>query len=279
MSSLFEAFEQMRNRGLIARCEPYCEHHSQEMISKTIEDWRKKNKDIRGFVHLGEVEGSDLLKEVQIPVFFGAVTDETNSFEGPETTEVGEVVAECLKEQGISFEWDRVPGNPILVQVDESIAGIPVSHGHNVIELDENHRAFKNPEFPKTAYDKVDGNPTRLLNLAKLREFDAVPPHLQGRQKRPRVGDNVKLGFLVEDAIAPAVQKEFGQICNRVQNESMWVEVTSIRGMYPQNLFRGELMNVPVSIDPAKLRIGSPVNFTFDNVYPVEKRSKSHSGD
>jgi hypothetical protein len=31
--------------------------------------------------------------------------------------------------------------------------------------------------------------------------------------------------------------------------------------------------DVPVFLDPARMRAGSPVNFTADHVYPAEKRS------
>jgi hypothetical protein len=55
----------------------------------------------------------------------------------------------------------------------------------------------------------------------------------------------------------------------------MWIEVTSILGEPPQQwAYRGELLSVPLLLDPAKVRVGSPVNFTADQIYPIERKSK-----
>jgi hypothetical protein len=53
MASLTNAFKQMRRRGLIARRESYCEHHGQGMVLEAARQWRKKQREFRGFVHVG----------------------------------------------------------------------------------------------------------------------------------------------------------------------------------------------------------------------------------
>jgi hypothetical protein len=58
----------------------------------------------------------------------------------------------------------------------------------------------------------------------------------------------------------------------------MFVEVTGIRGYHPHQVFRGELVNVPEFIDPAVLRLGSPVEFTAGHVYPGETRARTPGG-
>jgi hypothetical protein len=123
---------------------------------------------------------------------------------------------------------------------------------HETIELDEHHQVRRSGNLPQGAFEMIEGTPVKLENLARMRNLNVLPPHLQGRQKRPRRDDRVKLGFVVEDAIAPKVLKEFSEIRCPVQTENMWVEVTSIRGMYPNNVFRGELMNKPLRHLPAK---------------------------
>lgn len=277
MPSLIEAFKSMRRQGLIAKCECYCEHCGEERIQKSAQRWHEKQRQIRGFVHVGEWKTTSTLEELLIPLLFGTITDDTVTHDNPDCLEVGEVVAECLDEEGIRYEWDRVPGSPILVKADELLAGIPLSDHQHAIEVDEDHRVLRCPRFPESALDVIAGNPVRLLNLATLRKLNVQAPHLVGSPGRPRAGDKVKLGFVVKDAIAPRSQKELGEMIHKIQLEAMWVEVMKVRGIYPQNTFRGELLNKPEFIDPAKLRMGSPVNFTLDNVYPIEKHTRSQS--
>ena len=97
--------------------------------------------------------------------------------------------------------------------------------------------------------------------------------YLRGPRREPRVGDHVKLGFLVRDAVGPLARGESADIADRVQLEAMWVGVTSVVRTSPEPVYRGELLNVPVFLDPGKVRIGSRVDFTADHVYPAENDS------
>jgi hypothetical protein len=78
------------------------------------------------------------------------------------------------------------------------------------------------------------------------------------------------LGFLVCDAIDPRAREEYGDLVTRIQLESMSVEVRRILRTSPECVYRGELLDSPLLIDPDKLRIGSPVTFTVDMIYPAE---------
>jgi hypothetical protein len=274
MSSLIEEFKEMRRRGLIAKREVYCEHCSPGMMLKAAHRGRDKHRDIRGFVHLGEWEPVTNLTDARVPVVFGSVTGDAVAYNEAECIAIGEVVADCLKEEGIPYEWDEVLGSPILVKVDHSISGLPSAGHQHESPLGEDHSAFRSPRLPDSVFDKIGENPVRLLNLAKLRRVKLDAPHQRGRVLRPRVGDSVKLGFLVWDAVAPQAREECGDMIDRLQLEAMWVEVTSILKKSPECVYRGELVNRPFFIDPAKLRIGSPVEFTAEHVYPVEKPSK-----
>jgi hypothetical protein len=118
----------------------------------------------------------------------------------------------------------------------------------------------------------------RLLNVARAGRVYPNEPRLHGRVPRPKAGDHVKLGFRVRDAVAPEAREEIGEMIDWIQLERMWVEVTAVLGKHPQCIYRGELVNVPLFIDPAKLRIGSPVHFTPDQIYPVQKGSTSRVG-
>jgi hypothetical protein len=274
MLSLVDAFKEMRRRGLIAKRVCYCEQCSPDMMQKEVQRWREKDRDARGFVHFGEWEPVTHLKDARVPLVFGSVTGDTVAYHEPECIAVGEVVANCLKEEGIRYEWDEVLGNPILVKVDHSISGLPpASHPHE-IPLGEDHSAFRSPRLPDSVFDRMEGNPVRLLNLGKLRGLKIDYPLARGRLVRPAVSDNVKLGFLVSDAVAPQAREECGGMIDRLQLEAMWVEVTSIVKKSPECVYRGELDNRPVFIEPAKLRIGSPVEFTAEHVYPVEKQPR-----
>jgi hypothetical protein len=216
--------------------------------------------------------------EPMIPLQFGSVADDTVVYHGADSLPVGRIVAECLDEQGIRYEWDQTPGSPILVHADPSLSGIPTGGSHRAIYESEEHLALRAPCYPDTCFDKVEENPVRLLNVTRAGRVYPNEPRLHGRVPPPKAGDHVKLGFLVRDAVAPEAREEVGKMIDLIQLESMWVEVTAVLGKYPQCVYRGELVNVPMFIDPAQLRIGSPVHFTSDQIYPVQKRSTSRVG-
>jgi hypothetical protein len=276
MQSLIDAFEQMRNRGLVAECECYCQHCGEEVMEEAAMRVQEEWGQVRGFVHLGESDSPTAQGELRIPLVFGSVNDGMFAYGDPGCLPVGEVVAECLKEQGIRYEWDRKPGSPILVQADASLSGVPEKSLH-AIAVDEDHMTFRSPQYPDSCFDKVNGNPVRLVNLARLSRLKIDAPHLRGKVQLPHIGDHVKLGFLVWDAVAPEARKECGDIVDRMQIEVMWVEVTSVLRKHPLRVYRGELLNVPVFLDPAIVRIGSPVKFKPDHIYPVEVGSAIRS--
>jgi hypothetical protein len=277
MPCLIEAFKEMRRRGLIAKRVCYCEHCGPDKMLEAARQWRKRQKEVRGFVHIGESDAGPTQEEVRVPLVFGSVKGDTVAYREPECIAVGEVVADCLKEQGIRYEWDEVLGSPILVVADNTLAGLPPGDHRHEIPLSDGNRAFRSPRLPESVLDRIEGNPVRLLNLATLRRLNLDPPHLRGPLGRPRVGDHVKLGFLVGDAVAPQARKECGDMIDRLQLEVMWVEVTSVVKRSPECVYRGELVNVPFFIDPAKLRVGSPVDFTAEHVYPVERPSRKRT--
>src|SRR5262249_34842953 len=109
-----KAFNQMRRRGLIAECECYCEHCGQHKMLAA-QRGSERPGDGRGFVHLAELDQVPTLEQVRVPLVFGLVTGDTVTYREPACISVGEVVAECLRERDISYEWDRVLGSPILV--------------------------------------------------------------------------------------------------------------------------------------------------------------------
>src|SRR5262249_9880623 len=50
------------------------------------------------------------------------------------------------------------------------------------------------------------------------------------------------------------------------ESESMWVLVTAVEGDWPTTVYRGELDNTPLCIDPAVLRLGQPVEFRGEHI-------------
>ena len=269
MSSIIEAFQQMRRRGLIAKEECICECCSQEILQKSIRRWREKRREIRGFVHVGESKTPKSREEARVPLRFGWIHGEHLDYRDPACVRVGEIVAECLKHQNIHYEWTRVPGDPILIPIDVLASALPP------LVTDDGYKAFHGPEYPDSVFDSISDNPIRLLNVAKVRRLKICPPQLKGIMKRPRIGKRVKLAFSVRDAVAPWPHQEFDDVVEKINLESMWVEVTSVMGDYPNFVYCGELMNAPLFIDPAKLRIGSPVHFTPEHVCPVQSSKKA----
>jgi hypothetical protein len=268
MPCLITAFEQMRNRGLVAECESFCLHCGPVQILLASQRFGATAGVARGFAYVDAFDPPGSPDGYRVPIVFGTVADDRVTQDDPAGLAVGEVVGECLSDEGIRYTWDRVPGSPILILAEESVTGIPASDHHETA-LADGLSLFRSLPIPEDAFDRIDGTPVRLLNLVRMRRLGVGFRYLQGRPKRPRVGDYVKLGFAVQDAKAPEL---LGDRVDRLKNESMWVEVTRIGGTHPNQVFRGELMNVPQLIDPAKLRVGSPVTFRAEHVYPAVKR-------
>jgi hypothetical protein len=275
MPSLTEAFRRMRDRGLVAVRNCYCEQCAEYMIPRAARRPFALSDEPRGFVHVGEWESSDG-KSAAVPLHFGTVTGDQLDRLDPAALAVGRVVAACLDDEGIRYDWDRTPGSPILVAADASLSGLPAAaHHHAPILIDDDHRLFRSPTLPDAAFEGFGGNRVEILNLATVRRLGLDLELSRGAVPRPRVGETVKLGFRVRGSLAPDVREEMGALADRIQTEAMWVEVTSIDGYHPRQVFRGELMNVPTFIDPAVLRIGSPVEFTAEHIYPRETRARA----
>jgi Domain of unknown function (DUF6891) len=115
MASLKKAFNRMGRRGLIAKPECYGEHDGRQKILATARRWRKGQRKVRGFVHVGTPDPAPSAGETRVPLVFGLVAGDTLVYRGRRCVPVGEAVAACLAEQGLPYEWDRVPGHPILV--------------------------------------------------------------------------------------------------------------------------------------------------------------------
>jgi len=190
-----------------------------------------------------------------------------------QTLSVGQIVAECLAAEGIQYEWDGTAASPILVRPDPSLTGISPKNQQEVQEVyrTQDHRFLDTGRLPETVFDSIEGNPVRILNIARLRAQKLDYPLPRGSRRQPKVGDTVKLGFHVPGAVHPLAREECGEVADLVQVESMWVEVTFVEDRDSQRLYRGELTGMPLFIDPARLRLGSPVSFTAEHVYPGEE--------
>jgi len=80
-------------------------------------------------------------------------------------------------------------------------------------------------------------------------------------------GDHVKVGFRV-DPMPDAPRGEW-----------MWLAVTAVEGDWPHATYRGELCNRPFLIEPAKLRLGQPVEFGAGHIYSVVRDSPDRPQD
>lgn len=263
MPCLIEAFKEMRQRSLIAKRACYCPDCGRAKVEEAARKWQRKGKLAGGFVHFGEWGPTDSEDDVRMPLFFGTITDGRAVCGGSDCVAVGKIVAECLFDEGIAYVWDRTPESPIFVVADDMLSGLPAgSHDHEI--------PFDEPNIPESAFEELDGNPVRLLNLAAARRLGVDFPQRRDEPRRPRVGDRVTLGFLVWDAVPAHVRETCGDWVNNVQLEPMSVEVTQILRTSPECVYRGELLSVPLFFGPDVLRVGSPVTFTTDMIYPAQ---------
>jgi hypothetical protein len=265
MPSLIKAFKRMSREGLIARREYYCPDCAPEAVLEVAERWRRKGKEVRGFVHLDELDLTGQKEGPAIGLAFGTVTADGLQYEGSDAAEVGRVVRKCLKAEGIRHSWDGRAGSQVLLKAEPALSGAPTKPRPAVEEMKQNF-CVTDLQFGSEAMDQVADNPVRLLNRVKLAQLDFDPVPLRGPLWEPRVGDHVQLAFFVGDAMT-AAGKTLEEAGLRLGAAHMWVEVTGIEEELPQRIYRGELGNRPVLMDPAKLRYGSPVKFTQEHVY------------
>jgi hypothetical protein len=74
-------------------------------------------------------------------------------------------------------------------------------------------------------------------------------------------GDHVKVGFRVDPPI------------DRCEGEWVFLEVTAVEGVWPSVVYRGELCNRPLLIEPAVLRAGQPIEFIPGHIQSVVRDS------
>ena len=110
--------------------------------------------------------------------------------------------------------------------------------------------------------------PEDLLDMAHVRGEAGVSfTPLTERIQRLRVGDRVKLCFLVKDREGRWLPNEMRHLARHCESEAMLVKVTGVEGDWPDVTFRGELLNMPILFDPHEVQLGSQVRFTPAHIY------------
>jgi hypothetical protein len=85
MPSLTKAFKQMRRRGLVAEREYYCEHCGEQVVLEAARQWREEQREVRGFVRIGECGASLTPDQARVPLVFGSVAGDTLVSDDPGT--------------------------------------------------------------------------------------------------------------------------------------------------------------------------------------------------
>jgi hypothetical protein len=109
----------MVREGLIARPTCFCELCGSQELLKEAKRWRQQDRPVKGYVHVGEFDPSEDLDDIRIPIVFGWTDGMTLQLTGPECGKVGRIVASCLEQHRIPYEWDGCPGKPILINLDD----------------------------------------------------------------------------------------------------------------------------------------------------------------
>jgi hypothetical protein len=91
-----------------------------------------------------------------------------------------------------------------------------------------------------------------------LSALDPDPGRYAAEDPSLAPGDHVKLGFRVDPAFRATYRGEW-----------MFLEVTKIKGRWPNAVYRGELCDRPLLIRPAVLRVGQPVEFRAEHICVV----------
>jgi hypothetical protein len=275
MKSVTKAFAKMRAQKLIAQQVVLCGCCASKLIREAEQIVRQHGAQVDGFVYFGECKAS-IGDEVFLPLVFGLFDEDNQISHTVDRLGIGEIIAACLDEEGIEYRWNRVIGEPILVIPDQSLEGAPQQATIETNRYRDDVDLTPVPELPEDVFDQVGGNPVGLLNVTKVRQNRINMSTLLGTLRQPRVGSVVKLGFCVTDALSPVIAEQMGQRAQLIQLENMHVEVTSIIGEKKDRTYKGELIDDPEAIDLTKLRIGSPIEFRPDHVFPSQKQVAKH---
>jgi hypothetical protein len=186
----------------------------------------------------------------------------------------------------------HVRSNPARVNDVESMSDVAHRFGHlgacsccdcDITRRSDNHFHHQHPKPPidldgrPFAALPARGLPTvgpdALFDMAAVQGLTATEElAFRDLVGRTRVGDFVKLCFLVEESEVPWLPhslRHLAALTEHCLSESMWVRVTGIEGTWPDTRFRGELWDIPVLIDPAKLRSGSSVTFEVRHIHTL----------
>jgi hypothetical protein len=105
-------------------------------------------------------------------------------------------------------------------------------------------------------------------------------------------GDHAKVGFCVMDSRPWRLRRQWGlrllvwllsfyigkpESVN-VGNEWMWLEITSMKGAWPDIVYRGQLRNDPIFIPPEVLKFGQVIEFRPVHIYAVNHDSPLRRG-
>jgi hypothetical protein len=152
---------------------------------------------------------------------------------------------------------DRAPGGSSGYHFHHNVPATPGSHEYG----------FWNSVKDRGLPLRVLG-PEDLLDMARVQRkmgVDLTP--LAERIQHLRVGDQVKLCFLVKDREGRWLPNEMRHLARHCESEAMLVKVTGVEGDWPDVTFRGELLNMPIFFDPRELQLGSRVRFTPAYIY------------
>jgi len=139
---------------------------------------------------------------------------------------------------------------------------VPATPGSDEYELWESAREFTSNQL------RVLG-PGDLLRMAcgpnRRMEINSLNQGIQELQ----VGDNVKLCFLIKDKKALWMPADVRNMARQCASEGMIVEITEIDGKWPSLSFQGQLLNMPLLINPCEIQLGWRVRFTPDYIQSV----------
>lgn len=132
---------------------------------------------------------------------------------------------------------------------DPSVARLALTHPVHVSEDD-----------PEGVPEQFRGGATPPTGPDDLVPATNEPTVAHCERTRPFVGGLVQLRFRVPARPGPWTPAA------QVGVELMWVSVDECEGTWPDATYRGRLRNIPVSIAPDRLRLGSAVTFRVAHV-------------
>jgi len=121
-AKVIEVFREMRKLGFLARADFLCCNTcARYSLTNRAEELREKGKEVKGAMFWHKQAEQGFWDDGRLFIVSGTLDSDKFGEIGLPTVEVGEILSEALKKEGIIVVWDGNPEEKILVKAYEEV--------------------------------------------------------------------------------------------------------------------------------------------------------------